>query len=147
MADRERGRQQAFGNQGLPAVDIAQHFIEQGGALDDAALDRGPIVGRDDERQQIERPRPRRPVGIGINVVGDAVFADLARDLVRMTVEVGEARTEQIEECAPGRGHFPRAIGGATQFVVMPGPCRQCEVIRDHRSIGLIWELKKRAQR
>jgi hypothetical protein len=42
--------------QGLRAVEIGQDAVEQGGALDQPGLDRGPFVGRHHEGQGIEVP-------------------------------------------------------------------------------------------
>ena len=60
------------------AVDVAEDAVEQLGALQDAGLDLLPFVGREHQREQIERPGPLLALGVGIDVVGDAVVADLA---------------------------------------------------------------------
>ena len=55
-------RQQLVLQQRLRAVDVGQHGVEQAGALDDAAFDLRPFVGRDHEGQRVERPARRAAV-------------------------------------------------------------------------------------
>ena len=42
--------------QGLRAIEVGEDSVEQGGALDQPGLDRGPLVGRHHEGQRVEVP-------------------------------------------------------------------------------------------
>ena len=66
-------------------VEIRRNSVQQPGALAKPALERAPFSRRDDHRQHVERPRPRRAAIGRVDVVGDAVLVDLPRDaLVRL---------------------------------------------------------------
>ena len=105
MSAHQRRRQQAFGQQLLRAVHVGHHAVEHAHALQDACLDLRPAFGRNDQRKKVERPRALRPVGIGVDVVGDAVVADLPLQADRAARQVAEAaRAELFEEIVPGRG-------------------------------------------
>jgi hypothetical protein len=69
-------RQQPLRKQGLRSVEIAQHRIEQLGALNQARFQCRPFVGRDDEGQRIERPRGLAAIVEQID--GGARFLELA---------------------------------------------------------------------
>ncbi|MNT55289.1 hypothetical protein D3C72_1925150 [compost metagenome] len=105
MAAHQRRRQQAFGQQLLRAVGVGHHAVEHAHALLHAGLDLGPALGRDDQREQVERPRPLRAVGVGVHVVGDAVVADLPLQADRTPRQVVDAAgAELFEEGVPGGG-------------------------------------------
>ena len=112
MAAHQGGRQQAFGQQLLRAVDVGQHAVEHARALDHAGLDLRPALWWNDEREEVERPGALRPVAVGVHVVGDAVVADLALQAHGAPRQVGEAgRAERLEELAP-RGRQRRLRRG-----------------------------------
>jgi hypothetical protein len=58
----------------------------------------------DHQREQVQRPGPLRSVGVGIDVVGDAVVAHLALQVDGAAVQVVEAVAAQVvEEAGPVR--------------------------------------------
>jgi hypothetical protein len=78
MAERDLGREPALREQLLPAVQIAQHSVQQARALRDARLDPPPLRRAQDERQGIENPRAIPALRVGVYIVGDAVLDDHA---------------------------------------------------------------------
>ena len=133
MALHQRRRQQALGQQALRAVDVGHHAVEHAHPLQHAGLDLAPAVGRDDQREQVQRPGPLRVGGVGVEVVGDAVVAQLALQLRAAVVQVGEAvAAQQFEELGPvlrqrgagrigARRAFAGRTRGAAQLVVVAG--------------------------
>ncbi len=105
MPMHQRRGQQPLAHQPLLAVDVRQDAVEQGGALDHRGLDLGPLRVRDDQRQQVELPGPVGAAGIGIDVVGDAVLADLLLDLGQPLAHLlrrgGHQRVEQRPPVLP----------------------------------------------
>jgi hypothetical protein len=91
MAAHQRRRQEAFAQQLLRAVHVGHHAVEHAHALQHAGLDLAPALGRDDQREQVERPGALRAVGVGVDVVGDAVVADLPLQADRAARQVVEA--------------------------------------------------------
>ncbi len=77
MAEYQLGRQQAFGDQALRAVQVGQHGIEQTGALGDAGRQLFPFIGGNHMGQQVQLPGTIGALGIGVNVIGDTVFMNL----------------------------------------------------------------------
>ncbi|MNO87213.1 hypothetical protein D3C76_786320 [compost metagenome] len=75
MAIDQFGRQQAFTDQLLRPVDIGQHRIEQSCALFNTRRQLLPFGGGQQVRQQVQLPRPVGTLGVGIDIVGDAVLA------------------------------------------------------------------------
>ena len=95
--------QQAAAQQLLRAIDVGHHAVEQAGALQHAALDVRPVALREDQRKQVHRPGPLRAVGVGIDVVGDAVVAHLPLQALHAPVQVLKALGAQlIEKLGPG---------------------------------------------
>jgi hypothetical protein len=82
-------RQQMILEQRLRAVDVGQHGVEQAGALDDAAFDLGPFVGRDHEGQRIERPARRTAVVEQVDR-GAGLFELAARALDALAQPAGQ---------------------------------------------------------
>jgi hypothetical protein len=60
VAVDKAGGQQPFFQHALRAVEVAEQPIQQSGALDDAALDRAPLVRVEQQREQIEAPLAAR---------------------------------------------------------------------------------------
>ena len=103
VALHQRAGQQAFAQQLLRAIHVGHHAVEQACALQHAALDVCPVALRKDQREQVHRPGPLRAVGVGIDVVGDAVVAHLALQALHAPVQVLEALGPQlIKELGPG---------------------------------------------
>ena len=119
MPEHQRGRQEAFVQQRLRAVDVLHDRIEQLGALLDRAFQHRPLGLVDHERQQVERPRARL-AAVRVDVVADVVVAHLLRDRLDRLVEPGNAFVaEQVEEGPPGVAQLTRLVA---QFVPMPFP-------------------------
>ena len=78
VALHQRGGQHAGFEQALRAVGVGHDVFEQAHALQHARLDLLPAQRVHHQRQQVERPRALGPVGIGVDVVRDAVVAHLA---------------------------------------------------------------------
>lgn len=116
MAEHQLGRQQAFGNQLLRAVEIGQHAVEQGRTLRHAGGDLLPLVSGDQVGQQVEFPRAISAIRVGIDVVGNAVFLDLPRQHGLTLRQVLRAAARQLlVQTAPVRAHVAL---GVEQFVV-----------------------------
>ena len=154
VALHEGRRQQVLGQQLLRPVHVRHDAIEQLDPLQHAGFDLAPAARRDDQRKQIQRPRPLRAAGIGVHVVADAVVAHLALQIDGAAIQVVEAvPSEVLEEAGPGpqrqamqgsaRGAVPTSRGRrrhrATQFVVMTGRGRrrQCRCQRRGRFLGI----------
>ncbi len=63
-------------------MQIEQDQVEQPGPLDQSLFEAAPFVRRDDERHHVELPGTIDALGIAVDVVGDAVFADRAPRVV-----------------------------------------------------------------
>ncbi|MNH15836.1 hypothetical protein D3C79_754590 [compost metagenome] len=77
MPVNQFSRQHAVADQALWPVDVCQYGIEQPSALGDACSQLLPFASRQHMRQKIEFPGAISALGVGINVVGDAVFLQL----------------------------------------------------------------------
>ena len=148
MPADQRGRQQAFRQQLLRTIDVGHHAIEHAHALQHAGFDLGPALGRDDQRKEVERPGALRTVGVGVNVVGDAVVANLPLQADGATWQIAKAaRAELFEEMGPGRREgrfrcrFDRAVrdgrrrraGGIVQNGAAAAACRPLRLRRRAR--------------
>jgi hypothetical protein len=78
VAEDDRRRDRAGAQELLRAVDVAEHAVQQVGALRDAGGDLLPLGSRQQQRQRVDFPGPVGAFRIGVDVVGDPVFADLA---------------------------------------------------------------------
>ena len=115
VAQHQRRGNAAIGQQGLRPVKISEQRVHQSGALRDTGFDLGPLVGRDDHRQTIERPGPRLAFGVGVDVVGQAAVADLALDgRGPLTNPLGLGAGEQVDQRRPVRTWL---IAGAEQLI------------------------------
>jgi hypothetical protein len=73
----ERARHDAVGDRRrLAHVEVVEELVEGGDPLDEALLDRRPLVRRDDAGHQIHRPHALDPSGLAVNVEGDAERAE-----------------------------------------------------------------------
>ena len=96
--------QQAACEQLLRAVNVGHDAVEQAGALAHTGFDLAPVLRRHQHRKQVQRPRALWTVGIGIDVVGDTVVANLAVQAGRAVFEVFKTvRAENIKKAAPRR--------------------------------------------
>jgi len=79
-----------------------------------------PFLGGNDEGQRVQFPGPVGALGVGVDVVGDAVFLDtplhegqaVAHLLRRGAVEMVEKRLPVRAHLSPGGQHFVVAPGG-----------------------------------
>ena len=130
VAVHQRAGQQAGAQQRLGAVAVGHHRVEQARALARPGFDALPVAGCEQQREQIDRPGPLRAVGVGIDVVGDAVVAHLALQAVHAPVHVTQAGTARVMEkfgpiaCQASAGSYRfRSVFSpcaAAQFVEMP---------------------------
>jgi hypothetical protein len=99
------------------AVDVVQDRVREARALRDGRLDRGPIVGADDERGDVELPLAREPRLLVVDVVGDAVLAHHAhRRFPPLRVLLGRHRRERRGDALPMRPH----AAGTIEHLVVP---------------------------
>ena len=146
VALHQRRWQQPFGEQLLRPVNIGHHTVEQAHALQHAAFNLQPTVGFNEQRKEVQRPGALRSVFVGVNVVGDAVVTNLARQAGHALVQVGGAAAfELLKKLAPGRrqGGLRASAGwrggrgrGTQQLVKRPSRSRAGE-----RAQGLIIRL------
>ena len=78
VAVDQRWRQQTLLQQRLLAINVEQYLVQERGALADGGFNAGPFARRQDQRQHVQIPGPLDALGVGVDVVGDAVFAHLA---------------------------------------------------------------------
>ncbi|MNO62628.1 hypothetical protein D3C76_533080 [compost metagenome] len=116
MAKYQLGRQQPFGDQALRAIEIGQHGIEQARTLGDAGGQLLPLIGGNHMGQQVQLPGSIGALGIGIDIIGDAVFLDLPGQQ-RLTLHQlrGCAALQLIEQPTPVR---PYGTAVVEQFVI-----------------------------
>ncbi len=131
LALHQRRRQQRALQQRARSVNVGQHAVEQAHTLQHPGFDRAPVGCLDDQRKQVERPRPLRLGGVGQRVVGHAVVGQLALQLAHARVHPDAAAgvAEPVDEALPARGQRGRvALGSsaAAQLVEMPGRRRRC---------------------
>ena len=128
MAVHQRTWQQALFEKVLRSVDVGQHGFEQAYPLQHTLLDIGPTRGVNDQRKQVQRPGALRAFFIGIDVVGDAVVANLALQTGVVQVHVGGGLRVGLGKKFPprtgqsGLGHVATVHAGhtTTQLVKMP---------------------------
>ena len=118
----DQGRwQQTAAQQLTGAVDVGHDEVEQTGALQHTGFDAGPAFRGDDGGQQVQRPGALHALGgIGIDVVGHAVVADLPGQALRPAVEFAHALQADVpEKIGPVR---TQALAvGLAQFVQVAG--------------------------
>ena len=83
--------QQALLKQLLRPIDIGHDALQQAHALADAGLNLLPVLRLQNQREQVERPGALRAAFVGIDVVGNAVVADLPRQAGRAQFEPAQA--------------------------------------------------------
>ena len=124
MAQHQRRRQTPLVEEGLRAVEISQHAVEQLGALRHPALYAGPLGRRDDQRQRIHRPGATRSILVAIHVVGHTVVTDLAINIGEQLAQLRRGLPDQALEKrvvmrtrhAGGFEHFIEAAGVVRVF-------------------------------
>ena len=110
IAEHEPGRQHLVLQHALLAVEIDEQLVQQPCALDHAELDRGPLVGIDEQREQIEPPRPAA-VAIALRDERHAVLeqAGAAPCLARPCVASGPIAAN-ASSTSRQRGRTPAAL-------------------------------------
>ncbi len=117
MPKHQRRRQLPALEQSLWAVHVGHNRVEQLRALHHASFDFRPFGLVDQQRQQVQRPRPWLAV-IRIDVVADVVVADLLRDRSRVLFEPrNPVFTEALEKLPP---RFAQRPGRIEQLVPVP---------------------------
>ncbi|MNP38601.1 hypothetical protein D3C76_1321230 [compost metagenome] len=116
VAKYQFGRQQTFGDQALRAIEIGQYCIEQARTLGDTGRQLLPLIGGNHMGQQVQLPWPIGALGIGVDVIGDAVFLDLSGQQ-RLTLHQlrGCAALQLVEQSTPVR---PNGTAVVEQFVI-----------------------------
>ena len=111
VAEHQLGRQQAFGDQFLWPVEIAQHAVEQGRTLRHAGGDLLPLVSGDQVGQQVEFPRAIGTVRVGVDIVGNTVLLDLPGQHGLALRQVLRAAARQLlVQAAPVRAHVALGV-------------------------------------
>ena len=79
--------------------------------MSDAPLNLSPFGLRNDDRKQVEGPRPIHTLCIAVHIVDDAVLADDFFCFPAIGVETLNAgRSEGIHETSPVRPDVPHAV-------------------------------------
>ena len=111
IAEHEARRQHFVLEHALLAVKIDEQRIQQARALDHAELDRGPLFGIHQQREEVEMPRP---AALALRDERHAVLGEEALRLVlRGARTLGPHRGERVEHVAPARSNG----AGVAQFV------------------------------
>ncbi len=127
----QRRWQQAFCQHTLLAVQIRQQGIQQTRALRHRHRHALPFVLRQDQRQRVQRPRSIRTIGVGIDVVGNAVLLDASIHKLKATAHLfGRDRIQMAEELSPMRAHRP--IGGQHFVVASRAAWVNCQKCAGH---------------
>ncbi|KAI3483332.1 hypothetical protein L1887_53787 [Cichorium endivia] len=129
VTEDQLGGQQAFADQLLRAVDVRQHGVQQPGTLGDATGELVPLGGGNHLGQQVQLPGAVGAIGVGVDVVGDAVFPQLAVEqglalgqLLRATaLQVGEQFLPVRTHAAVGGQHFMPGRGAWGQGIQQVG--------------------------
>ncbi len=113
MPEHQLRRQQTFLDQALRAVEVGEHGIEQTRTLGDTGRQMLPLIGSQHMGQQVQLPRAIGALGVGVNVIGHAVFLDLpgqqrlalgqlrrgaALQVIQQALPVGTHRAAVIEQ-------------------------------------------------
>ncbi len=124
VGEHQRRRQHGVAQQRLRAVYVGQRGIEQSRALHHTALDPGPLVGIDDEWQQLQRPRAARIALGGMHVVGGAVLAHALLHACGARGQFRRGRADAAQRLEEGAPHLTRRgfrrsrrVGAVAQFV------------------------------
>ena len=88
VALHQGGWQLPTQHQLLRSIGVGHDAFEQLHALHHARFNLLPVLLSQHEREEVERPRPLRLVGCGINVVGDAVVTHLPLQVGHAGVQV-----------------------------------------------------------
>jgi hypothetical protein len=146
-AESDAGRQSAFFQRALVAVQIGQDFVQQTCALNQPRFDLPPFRGRDDERKKIERPGPVRAVAVVLGNERDLVVAQRAGQAIgcgaAFFVRLGG---EESQQRFPGRPYRSVGVEKLVEFLrvrlVMPQQLESghlaCD-IRISRHSGASW--------
>ncbi len=126
-------------HQVLCAVKILQQQVQQLGALNDACLDKPPLVRRNQQRDNIDLPRAIRSQWIAIDVVGDSVLANAALSAAPAAAQLLRANLSQrLHQVRPVR---PRRHAISRQLVIRSSVAERSLIqIESHgTSPGLPW--------
>ena len=99
MAIDQLGRQQAVANEVLWTIQVRADETEQFRPLDEALFDGPPLLAAEEGGYDVERPGSGASLGIGIDVIGHAVFA---QDLLDFVPPPTQFRRAQRIESAQG---------------------------------------------
>ena len=95
-AEDERGRNPAVAQDSLVVVDVVQEEVERTDPLDQAALDVGPFVLRDDARDQVEREDPLEAFLLAVDREADPLVEEREVDAVPPFLEVLGAEHREL---------------------------------------------------
>ena len=104
--DDQPPRHDALADDLARVVDVVDEGVERADALREAALDRDPLLGRDDPRHQVERERTVLGAVLAGQLEGDAL---LHEDRVAPAPRGGKVRGPHLLE---GRDELGRMSGG-----------------------------------
>jgi hypothetical protein len=90
-----RGRDHLVLEDLLLVVEVVQEQVEGGDPLDQARLEPGPFVGRDDPRDQVEREDALRALGVVVDREGDAAPQERQVDRRPPALELGQRERAQ----------------------------------------------------
>src|SRR5262249_14357303 len=95
MAGDQLWREQALAQNTTCTIKVGKQRIEQLGALNQSRLDGAPFGAGDQHWPGVQGPRPLRPLGIIVDVVGDAVLVQEMAHLVPTALEL--RRPQRLE--------------------------------------------------
>jgi len=109
LPEYEGGRDQAFAQQGLLAVEVGEDRVEQARPLGDRRRQMTPLGMVENQGQHVELPRAVGPERVGMQAVGDAVGLDRVAHEMRAARERGFGQIFQpVGKCLPvGSDRFP----------------------------------------
>ncbi len=109
IGEDELVRDRPVDHQALRAISIGEDALEEARPLQKCLLQEPPLLGRDDERDEVDPPRLRRAGGVREQVVGDAGLAHPRVQTLRARpARRGIEPRAEFKERAPVGPQFPR---------------------------------------
>jgi hypothetical protein len=119
----------------LTDVDVVEEAVQRSDPLREAAFDDGPLVRRDDPREQVHRPRALDALLFAVHGERDAaglehVLAELAAVRHVLFAEAVEALDQLAVVAARGAVSFERLVEEVVDHVAIEKPVRHVNVLR-----------------
>ena len=137
-------RNQAFAQQALLTITIAQQGVLQTGTLGDGARQATPFFGPDDMGDDVERPRTVLAVFI-VRGVGHSVIADQTQGLISTLSEASDPQAIEVaDDRAPLRTQMPvdHRFINASRFIAVH-QFRHGSRLTTHEGLPLILVIER----